>query len=135
MVIPYAEQLGFRNDQTHMRREHARYLSLIASITLLHQHQRRRHTSGNELGEYVEANLYDAELANRLLTELMGQRVDELLPQTRQLLCKIDQFVGIVAESSGKPRSHVRFTQRQLREALGWGDFAIRRHLSRLVGL
>jgi DNA-binding transcriptional regulator PaaX len=27
------------------------------------------------------------------------------------------------------------FTQRQLRETFGWGDFAIRRHLARLVEL
>ncbi|MEZ6099004.1 MAG: hypothetical protein R3E01_08535 [Pirellulaceae bacterium] len=29
----------------------------------------------------------------------------------------------------------IRFTQRQLREELGWGDFQLRRHLARLVEL
>ena len=40
VVIPWADQLRFRHDQTRMRRDHAKYLALIASITLLHQYQR-----------------------------------------------------------------------------------------------
>ena len=40
VVIPWADQLTFRTDQTRYRRDHAKYLSLIASVTLLHQYQR-----------------------------------------------------------------------------------------------
>ena len=40
VIMPWADRLTFRHDQTRMRRDHAKYLSLIASITLLHQHQR-----------------------------------------------------------------------------------------------
>jgi len=42
VVIPWAEQLTFRDDQTWMRREHAKYLALIAASALLHQYQRPR---------------------------------------------------------------------------------------------
>jgi hypothetical protein len=42
VTIPWAERLKFRHDQTRMRRDHAKYLALIAAITLLHQHQRPR---------------------------------------------------------------------------------------------
>ncbi len=41
VIMPWAQQLTFRHDQTRMRRDNAKYLSLIASITLLHQHQRK----------------------------------------------------------------------------------------------
>ena len=41
VIMPWADRLTFRHDQTRMRRDHAKYLSLIASITLLHQHQRK----------------------------------------------------------------------------------------------
>ena len=41
VVIPWADQLTFRTDQTRYRRDHAKYLSLIASVTLLHQYQRQ----------------------------------------------------------------------------------------------
>ncbi|WP_220486999.1 DNA primase [Pseudoalteromonas sp. SR45-1] len=40
VVNPYAEQLSFLDNQTRTRRDHEKYLTLIDSIALLHQHQR-----------------------------------------------------------------------------------------------
>jgi hypothetical protein len=144
VVIPWADQLQFRHDQTRMRRDHAKYLSLIASITLLHQHQRQRRcgkcatgsaSANDQAVEYLEATLEDAELANRLAAEVMGQSLDALLPQTRQLLALIDDYVTQRAQHTKKPRSRIRFTQRELRESFAWGDYQLRRHLARLVEL
>lgn len=141
VVIPWAEQLTFRHDQTRMRREHAQYLALIAASTLLHQQQRgRRALSGAAAGEsppveYLEATRDDVALANRLAAEVLGQSLQSLLPQTRELLQLIDEFVTQQAGHEQKPRALVRFTQRGLREALAWGDFQLRRHLARLVEL
>ena len=137
VVIPWAERLQFRHDQTRMRRDHAKYLSLIASITLLHQHQRQKKTRqlAGETIVYLEAALEDVLLANRLASEIMGQSLDELLPQTRQLLELLVEYVNQRLALEKKPASLVRFTQRELRESLGWGDFQLRRHLARLVEL
>jgi len=137
VIIPWADQLQFRSDQTRMRRDHAKYLSLIAAITLLHQHQRPRKTRtvNGEPVEYVQATLDDAGLANRLTAEVLGQSLDALLPQTRQLLVLIDDHVNKRSKSEKKPRTLIRFTQREFREAFGWSDFQIRKHLARLVEL
>jgi DNA primase len=137
VTIPWAEKLRFRYDQTRMRRDHAKYLALIASITLLHQHQRPRQTRqvGEEEVAYLEASPEDVLLANRLISQVMGQTLDALLPQTRQLLVLVDDHVSQRSQAESKPRHLVRFTQRELREALGWGDFPVRRHLARLVEL
>jgi DNA primase len=134
VVMPWADRLTFRHDQTRMRRDHAKYLSLIAAITLLHQHQRRRIelTDGSQA---VEAEVADVELANRLISQLMGHSLDDLLPQTRQLLVLIDDWVNRQARQERCERNLIRFSQRQLREALGWSDFPLRHHLSRLVEL
>ena len=40
VVNPYAESLTFLDDRTRMRRDHAKYLTLIDVIALLRQHQR-----------------------------------------------------------------------------------------------
>ncbi|MCP3877414.1 MAG: DNA primase [Sulfitobacter sp.] len=141
VVIPWASQLRFRSDQTRMRRDHAKYLSLIAAITLLHQHQRRKVTrsvseaTGNGPAEYIEATLEDAQLANRLAAETLGQSLDALLPQTRQLLVLIDDHVNKRSKQDKKPRQKIRFTQREIRETFAWSDFQIRKHLARLVEL
>lgn len=137
VTIPWAEKLRFRHDQTRMRRDHAKYLALIASITLLHQHQRPRRirTVGEEEVAYLEASPEDVLLANRLMSQVMGPSLDALLPQTRQLLVLVDDHVSRRSQAENKPRHLVRFTQRELREALAWGDFQVRRHLARLVEL
>ena len=137
VVIPYAGQLQFRHDQTRMRRDHDKYMTLIAASAVLHQYQRPRKSRqvAGQTVEYIEATLEDVALANRLASEVMGHSLTELLPQTRHLLLRIDQCVGQWAERQAKPRSMIRFTQRQLREELGWGDFQLRRHLARLVEL
>ena len=120
-----------------MRRDHDKYMTLIAASAVLHQYQRPRKSRqvAGQTVEYIEATLEDVALANRLASEVMGQSLTELLPQTRHLLLRIDQCVGQWAERQAKPRSMIRFTQRQLREELGWGDFQLRRHLARLVEL
>jgi hypothetical protein len=117
-----------------MRRDHAKYLSLIAAIALLHQHQRPViELGGGRIA--IEASTEDVELANRLVSQTMGQSLDDLLPQTRQLLVLIDNWVNRQARDSGRSRNLVRFTQRQLRQSLGWSDFQIRHHLKRLIEL
>lgn len=135
VILPWAERLTFRDDQTRMRREHARYLSLIAAIALLHQHRRPQKTLPGCDSAYIEATVEDAMLANRLLGDVMGQAIDALLPQTRLLWEKVRQLVNRRAKRERKPRSLIRFTQRQLRESTGWSDFQVRKHLHRLVEL
>ena len=93
VVMPWANQLTFRHDQTRMRRDHAKYLTLIAAITLLHQHQRKVIEIGDGQSA-IEASVEDVTLANRLVSQVMGRSLDDLLPQTRQLLVLIDNLVN-----------------------------------------
>jgi hypothetical protein len=139
VVIPQAESLTFRQDQIRMRRDHAKYLTLIAASALLHQYQRELVTDAAGEQQLVATDR-DVALAGWLMAETMGQSLEALLPQTRQLLTKIEQYVAervVAAEQRGErlPRSRVRFKQRELRESLGWGDFQLREHLARLVEL
>ncbi len=151
VVMPWADKLTFRHDQTRMRRDNAKYLSLIAAITLLHQHQRKRveiNTSPQRKQvnptpphkqatpqQAIESTIEDVELANRLVSEVMGQSLDDLLPQTRQLLVLIDNLVNTQSRQRKLSRKLVRFTQRQLRQEFGWSDCQIRHHLKRLIEL
>ena len=137
IVIPWAEQLTFRTDQIRDRRDHVKYLSLIASITLLHQYQRKHVTRivGGEPQDAVAATLDDIEVANRLASEVFETRGDSMLPQAQQLLVQLNDYVTRRADQEAVSRSDIRFTQRQLREALGWSDRALRRQLRRLVEL
>jgi DNA primase catalytic core len=137
VVNPYARQLTFLDDRTRTRRDHVKYLTLIRTIALLHQHQRPRKTTldGAELVEYVEVELGDIALANKLAHDVLGRSLDELPPQTRQLLRLLDRWIGAECERNAVERADFLFSRRQLREATGWSDAQVRRHLERLVEL
>ena len=109
MINPYADQLTFLDDKTRTRRDHEKYLTLIDSIALLHQYQRKIKTIPNtgidndteaEPIEYIEVQPSDIKLANKLAHEILGRSLDELPPQTRKLLKEIQQMVKTNCEST-----------------------------------
>jgi len=137
VLNPYAQALTFPDQTTRLRRDHEKYLTLIDTIALLHQHQRTVQIAqrGEQAIEYIEATLEDIALANTIAHEVLGRSLDELPPQTRRLLVLIDQYTTSECKRLGLPRGQFRFSRRLLREAIGWGDTQLRAHLERLVEL
>ena len=134
---PYARELTFLDSQTRTRRDHMKYLTLIRSIALLHQHQRARKTVEHRgrTAEYIEVALSDIAVANRLAHEVLGRSLDELPPQTRRLLLMIDDHVAAECERLKMERSDYRFSRRDVRAFTGWGDTQLKIHLHRLEEL
>ena len=134
---PYAESLTFPDSASRTRRDHEKYLALIRAVVLLHQHQRQVKTAvaGGQAVEYIEATLADVAIANRLAREVLGRTLDELPPQTRKLLVLLDRHVRRQCERLQMARTDYRFTRREVRAALGWGDTQLRLHLFRLESL
>lgn len=142
VVNPYAGRLTFADTRTRTRRDHGKYLGLIAAVTLLHQHQRPRKTAtiNGTTVAYVETTIADIEVAHRLAHQVLGRALDDLAPQTRRLLSAVHGYVTAEARRLAVPVDLVRFTRRQLREHLaatgaGWGDTQLKVHLARLVDL
>jgi hypothetical protein len=141
VVNPYAERLTFRSEPTRMRRDNAKYLTLIEAIAFLHQYQRPTRSyrdPGDASGapiDYVEVTLDDIALANRLAHEVLGRSLDELPPQTRRVLGLITGYVDEQAQRQAIERGQVRFTRRDIRPLCGVTDTALRLHLERLVEL
>jgi hypothetical protein len=137
VVNPFADRLTFRADRTRARRDHMKYLGLIRTIALLHQHQRPvwtvRH-EGQEL-RYIEATRSDIALANRVAHEILGRMLDELPPQTRSLLRLIRAMVLERASAQRLPAAEIGFTRRDIREATGWSDNQLKVHCARLAEL
>jgi DNA primase len=137
VVNPYAERLTFLDERTRTRRDHQKYLTLIDAIALLHQHQRPIKTAeqGGQRIEYVEVEPGDIALANRLAHEVLGRSLDELPPQTRNLLNQLLEMVREACKREGLERREYHFTRRQVREYTCWGDTQLKVHLARLVEL
>lgn len=137
VVNPYAEALTFRSESTRLRRDHAKYLTLIDAIAFLHQFQRpvKSATVTGEAIEYVEVTLDDIALANRLASDVFGRSLDELPPQTRRVLGVIVRLVGERMQRQSLARSAVRFTRKDVRALAGITDTALRLHVDRLVAM
>jgi CHC2-type zinc finger protein/Toprim domain-containing protein len=137
IVNPYAKHLTFLDDRTRMRRDHEKYLTLIDTIALLHQHQRVPRTAmyGDRCVRYIEVTLDDIALANRLAHEVLGRTLDELPPQTRRLLGLLGDMVDGHCRAQHLTRSQHRFSRRDIRGHTRWGDTQLKIHLARLVEL
>jgi hypothetical protein len=137
VVNPYAPQLTFVDTQTRARRDHEKYLGLIDTIALLHQHQRKvkRVEHHGKALSYIEVEPSDIAAANRIAHEVLGRTLDELPPQTRRLLLLIERLVAAGCEAQGVDREDFRFSRRAVREHTGIGQTQLRVHLSRLVDM
>ena len=140
VVNPYADRLTFLSDKTRTRRDHEKYLTLIDTIALLHQHQRPVRTmpnfdQGGQAVEYIEVTADDIAQANALAHEVLGTSLDELPAQTRRLLAAIAEHVRARVRDDALRQADVRLTRKELRELTGWGDTQLRVHLERLTGL
>jgi DNA primase len=134
VVNEQAPELSFPDSMTRTRRDHMKFLTLIRTIALLHQHQREI-KAVMHLGqrtEYIEATSEDVELAKKLIHEVLGRSLDELPPHTRRLLLLIDGMVSSECDRQKIARAEYRFSRRDVREFSAWSDSQLKRHLARL---
>jgi len=135
VINPYADQLTFLSDKTRTRRDHEKYLTLIDSIALLHQYQRKIKTIDDGEGgmmKYIEVTLNDIKIANELAHEVLGKTLDELPPQTRNLLKKIQTMVMDNCKQKEMEQTDYRFSRKQIRGFTGWTDNQLKVHCRRL---
>lgn len=137
VVNPYADQLTFLSDKTRTRRDHEKYLTLIDTIALLHQHQRPIKSLATADGsiDYIEAQASDIAHANALAHAVLGVSLDELPPVTRRVLGEVVRLVDSRIKTQQLPRADIRFSRRDVRDASGMSDTQLRVHLERLVQL
>lgn len=134
---PYARELTFTSGRTRTRRDHEKYLTLIDTIALLHQHQRQAitHTVNGRTVEMLPVTLEDIAAANQIAPEVLGRSLDELPPQTRRLLEAIKAHVREAMKAGQFEQKLARFTRREIRERTGWSETQTRLHFERLESM
>jgi DNA primase len=130
VVNPYAPYLDYPFDRLQMRREFGKYMTLISTIALLHQHQRelKTKTQGGKTLQYIEVTVEDIALANELALTFFPHGLDDMAPHTRSLAVEIAK---LIKHKGGE----VKFTRKELRDFCTWGDWPIRQGLEQLVEL
>ena len=135
VVLPDTTEMEFTDLRVRARRDHRKLLGLIEVLAVVHQHQRPHLTvahEGIEI-EYIEATPADVETAQRLMDVIGAMGIDDLPPGTQRLLKQLEGYVSQQAQRLGVMPPEVRFSRRQIRQALGLGNTASKVHLRRLL--
>jgi DNA primase catalytic core len=138
VVNDLAVGLSFPDSMTRTRRDHMKFLTLIRAIAFLHQQQREVKTTLDEDGQpvdYIEATAEDVELAKKLIHEVLGRSLDDMLGQTRRLLLLVDAMVTAECKRQKIERTEYRFSRRDVRASTSWSDSQLKTHLRRLEDL
>ncbi|MBI3893301.1 MAG: hypothetical protein HY303_17420, partial [Candidatus Wallbacteria bacterium] len=93
------------------------------------------YTENGRTLEYIEVTADDIRLANQIAREVLGRSLDELPPQTRQLLSELDRMVSAECERLVCERRDYRFTRKAVREFTHSSHTQLRVHLARLEEL
>lgn len=144
-ILPDSLKIEYPFSRLQMRREQRKYLSLIKSIALLHQYQRKQGTmkrlDGN-LVDYVMVTKQDVDLALEIGRPAFARNVDDVTPTGRTLLQEIRQLImGKYAEIKAEHKDidielpDLFFTRKELRDRIGWSEAQVRQNLFPLVEL
>jgi hypothetical protein len=132
IVNDFAPFLGFPTSLMRSRRDHDRFLDLIACVCFLRQYQKRDEHEGGL--SYIRCDLEDYRVAYRIMVEgVLSSTVREIPAGAVGLYSELRSWVGREAARQHLRPEEVSFTQRQVREFTSLGHTWIKQALRQLV--
>jgi len=132
IVNDFAPCQGFPTALMRSRRDHDRFLDLIACVCFLRQYQKREEHDGAL--SYIRCDLEDYRIAYRIMVEgVLSSTVRELSAGAVGLYGELRAWVGHEAARQKLRPEEVSFTQRQVREYTALGHTWIKQALRQLV--
>ncbi len=141
IVNPFAEHLDFPRAIIRTRRDHERFIDLIACVCFLRQYQKQsRRTSDAESGaevEYVECDTEDYRIAYAIMAGgVMTSTYAEIPRAMAAFYDELRELFRARAQQTGLKTVEVGLTQREVRKGVGWiGGESAKKYLRRLVSL
>jgi DNA primase catalytic core len=124
VVNPFQPQLKLPEYVFKKLRTNTHYITLIKSITFLHQYQ-RKHQQNKTTGEtFIQTTLEDIALANTLSKQSLLRKSDELSGEVREF------FESLKLEV--KQRNNVSFVSKELREKFRMHPMKFNRRINEL---
>jgi hypothetical protein len=115
-----------------LRRDHDRFLDLIACVCFLRQYQKQEESQDGV--SFIRADLEDYKVAYTIMVDgILGSTMRELTKGAQLLYDELRKFARAEAKRQKVEPTEVSLTQRQLREASGLGQTWVREHLRHLV--
>lgn len=132
IVNDFAPYLDFPTGLMRLRRDHDRFLDLIACVCFLRQYQKREEYEG-DVG-FIRCDLTDYRTAFTLMVDgVLSSTVRELPAGAQLLYNEIREWVRKEARRQKVAATALSFTQRQVREATGMGHTWVKANMRRLT--
>jgi DNA primase len=132
IVNDFAPPLGFPTSLMRSRRDHDRFLDLIACACFVRQYQKSVEREGSL--SFIRCDLEDYQVAYRIMVEgVLSSTVRELPSGAVGLYGELRTWVGREALRQHLKPEEVSFTQRQVREFTALGHTWIKQALRQLV--
>ncbi|MBI4388148.1 MAG: hypothetical protein HY582_03810 [Candidatus Omnitrophica bacterium] len=132
VVNPYAKDLEYGADAPDARTFQPKYLSLIKAICLLRQFHKEVRRVDDSQDEYIEVDLIDIEIANRLMAGLLKSR-RPLSEEAAKALKDLEEYVGEKAGAHNVSKEGVSFTVKELTHFSYLTDYKARAVIEELV--
>ena len=132
IINPFAKYLDFPDALMRTRRDHDRFIDLIACVAFLRQYQKETKENGNL--SYIECDLTDYEIAYEIMVNgVLSATMTELPKGALELYESLRDMAGTLGKKKNLRPNEASFTQREIREHTGYGQSWIKQHLRILV--
>ncbi|MDC7223327.1 MAG: hypothetical protein PQJ60_06265, partial [Spirochaetales bacterium] len=131
IINPFADFLDFPAALMRSRRDHERFMDLIASVCFLRQYQKEEQKDGSHA--FIECDLTDYRIAYGIMMNILPSTLSSF-PKSAQLLYeKLRELIRAKAEEEELSFNEVSLTQREMREKTGFSHDVVKWNLRHLV--
>ncbi len=131
IVNPFAEVLTFPDNLMRSRRDHERFVDLIACVCHLRQFQKEEKQMDGLF--YIECDLDDYKVAYRIMCGILPMTFSNVPHTAVALYEQVRTLASRKAKSESLKTEEVRLTQREIREESSIGQRTVKKYLKLLV--
>ncbi len=131
IVNPLAEKINFPDTLMRSRRDHDRFMDLIATVAFLRQYQKEEKEADGVT--YIECDLTDLKLAVNLIKDILPATLTNFPKSAINLYEELRRVISEKAKSEELLPTEVSISQRELREKTGLDQMFVKRNLKTLV--
>lgn len=128
---PFAEFLDFPAALMRSRRDHLRFIDLIACVCFLCQFQKKDATTKEGLS-YIKCDLDDYKIAYEIMTSILPSTLTSFPKSALELYETLRGVIKKKAKEETLSPVEVSVTQRELREATGMSQMFVKRNMKTL---
>jgi DNA primase len=128
IVNPFAEALDFPSALMRSRRDHERFIDLIACVCFLRQFQKEAESTNNGV-TYIKCDLTDYRTAYEIMTHILPSTLTSFPKSALELYETLREVIKKKAGEEGLSAVEVSVTQRELREQAGMSQMFVKRNM------